>query len=79
MPKRNDNFLTDEEVEIEIAKLQKSPYVKLARKEERIRYQRRQQLYGLRVYEKKGKELAKAGFTMEILEKMAKGCDEEDG
>lgn len=78
MPKKNDNFLTDEEVELEIAKLQKSPFVKLARKEERIRYQRRQQLYGLRVYEKKGKELAKAGITMEILKNMAKGCEEED-
>lgn len=76
MPKKNDKFLTDEEVEIEIAKLQKSPYVKLAKKEERIRYQRRQQLYGLRVYEKKGKELAKSGITMEILEKIAKGCEE---
>jgi hypothetical protein len=32
MPKKNDNFLTDEEVELEIAKLQKSLYVKLARK-----------------------------------------------
>ena len=78
MAKKNDNFLTDEQVEIEIAKLQQSQYVKLARKEERIRYQRRQQLYCLRVYEKKGKELAKSGITMEILEKMAKGCDDED-
>lgn len=78
MPKKNDKFLTDEEVEIEIAKLQQSPYVKLARKEERLRYQRRQQLYCLRVYEKKGKELSKSGITIEILEKIAKGCDEED-
>lgn len=77
MPKRNENFLTDEEVEIEIAKLQQSEYVKLARKEERIRYRRRQQLYFLRQYEKKGKELAASGITMEILQKLAKGCEEK--
>ena len=76
MPKRNDKFLTDEQVEIEIAKLQQSQYVKLARKEERIRYQRRQYLYCLRNYEKKGKELVKSGITMEMLEKIAKGCEE---
>lgn len=68
--------LTDEQVELEIKKLQGSPLVKLARKEERIRYVRRQYLYTLRQYEKKGKELAKSGITMEILEKLARG--EED-
>lgn len=72
------NYLTDEQVEQEIAKLQESPLVKLARKEERIRYQRRQYLYTLRMYEKKGKELSKSGITMELLEKLAKGCDESD-
>lgn len=70
--------LTDEQVEQEIEKLQGSPLVKLARKEERIRYVRRQYLYTLRQYEKKGKELAKSGITMEILEKLAKGCEDED-
>ncbi len=69
--------LTDEQVELEIQKLQDSPLVKLARKEERIRYVRRQYLYTLRQYEKKGKELAKSGITMEILEKLAKGCEDE--
>ncbi len=70
--------LTDEQVEQEIEKLQGSPLVKLARKEERIRYVRRQYLYTLRQYEKKGKELAKSGITMEILEKLAKGSEDED-
>lgn len=70
--------LTDEQVEQEIEKLQGSPLVKLARKEERIRYVRRQYLYTLRQYEKKGKELAKSGITMEILEKLAKGCDDDE-
>ena len=63
-------FLTDEQVEQEIERLNKSQYVKLARKEEKIRYRRRQYLYGLRQYEKKGKELANAGITIEILEAM---------
>lgn len=70
------DFLTDEQVEIEIEKLTESPYVKLARKDEQIRYRRRQRLYTLRNYEKRGKELAKSGITMEILEAMAKGLEE---
>ena len=69
------NWLTDDQVEEEIAKLQDSPLVKLARKEERIRYQRRQYLYTLRQYAKKGAELQQAGITMEILESLAKSCD----
>jgi hypothetical protein len=68
--------LTDEQVELEIEKLKDSPLVKLARKEERIRYMRRQYLYTLRQYEKKGRELSKSGITMEILEKLAKGEDD---
>ena len=72
------NWITDEQVEEEIAKLQDSPLVKLARKEERIRYQRRQYLYTLRQYAKKGAELQQAGITMEILENLAKGCDESE-
>lgn len=70
------DFLTDEQVEIEIEKLTESPYVKLARKDEQIRYRRRQRLYTLRNYEKRGKELAKSGITMEILEAMSKGLEE---
>lgn len=70
-------FITDEMVEEEIARLQKSPYVKLARKEERIRYARRQYLYTLRMYEKKGKQLEADGVTMEALESLA-GGDEDD-
>ena len=71
------DYLTDEQVEKEIEKLLESPLVKLAKKEERIRYRRRQYLYQLRNYEKKGKELKKAGITMEILETMAKECGTE--
>ena len=69
-------FITDEMVEEEISRLQKSPYVKLARKEERIRYARRQYLYTLRMYEKKGKQLEADGITMEALESL--GGEEDD-
>lgn len=72
------DYLTDEQVEKEIERLQDSPMVALARKEARLRYRRRQTLYNLRNLEKKGKELTEAGITMEILESMAKECDETE-
>lgn len=72
------NILTDEQVEQEIEKLLESPLVKLAKKDEVIRYRRRQYLYKLRGYEKKGKELQKAGITIEILENLDKNCGEMD-
>lgn len=71
------NNLTDEDVEREIARLLADPHVKLAKKDELIRYRRRQYLYKLRGYEKKGKELAESGITMEMLEALAKQCNEE--
>lgn len=64
------DFLTDAQVEAEIARLQESELVKLARKDERIRYRRRQYLYQLRGYERKGRILRDAGITMEMLESM---------
>lgn len=73
----NSKGLTDEQVEKEIKRLQKSELVKLARKEERIRYARRQLLYSLRSYEKKGKELMAAGITMEVLLGLENDCDSE--
>lgn len=68
-------WLTDEQVEKEIENLNKSPYVKLARKDKQVKYRRRQYLYGLRQLEKTGKELAEAGVTIEMLETMDKACD----
>ena len=61
------DFLTDEQVENEIERLNQSPYVALARKEQRIKYKRRQYLYQLRNMEKHGRELQAAGITMEVL------------
>ena len=60
-------ILTDDQVEQEIERLLESPLVKLAKKEMRIKYKRRQYLYSLRNFEKRGKELQKAGITMDIL------------
>ena len=62
--------LTDEQVELEIARLQNSPHVKLANQERRLREKRRMYLYSLRQEEKKGKALADAGLTPEKLRAM---------
>ena len=74
MPK----VLTDEEVEREIEKLRESPYYKLFKKDEQIRLRRRKYLYQLRCYVKKGKELADAGITIELLNKMDSEMRNED-
>lgn len=63
----NKQFITDEMVESEILRLQNSPHVRLARKEEAIRNKRRQYMYTLRMYEKKGMQLEAEGVTMESL------------
>lgn len=59
----NDKYLTDEMVEEEIARLIESPYVKLAKAEQQIKYRRRQYLYKLRGLEKRGKVLDSEGFN----------------
>lgn len=64
-------FMTDEMVEEEILRLQNSHHVKLARREEAIRNRRRQYMYQLRMYEKKGKQLEAEGITLEELEEMS--------
>lgn len=64
-------IVTDEMVEEEIRRLQASPHVKLARREEAIRNRRRQYMYQLRMYEKKGIALEAQGVTLEELEEMA--------
>lgn len=70
--------LTDEQVEMEIERLTKSPLVALARHEQRLRYRRRQYLYQLRDLEKKGAALQKAGITREVLDAMAEVSDYDD-
>ena len=71
-------WLTDAQVESEIERLKDDPNVKLARKELRIQYRRRQALYQLRNLEKRGKELAKLGYTYDNIESLMLGTDIED-
>lgn len=71
-------FLTDEAVEREIARLSTTDAVKLARRELRLKYKRRQQLYTLRALEKRGNELAEAGITIENIDEMMSIAELED-
>lgn len=72
------DFLTDEQVEQEIERLTHSEDVALAKKETRIKYKRRQYMYQLRTMEKRGKELAKLGYTYENIEKKMFGEELEN-
>lgn len=79
MPKKKyDTFLTDEQVEAEIERLNASEAVALARRKIRLEYRRRQYLYQLRDLEKKGKALMAAGITREILDSMYASCGEAE-
>lgn len=70
--------LTDEQVEMEIERLNKSPLVALARREQRIKYRRRQYLYQLRDLEKRGKALEESGITMDVLNGMYDDAGEDE-
>lgn len=76
--KESAAWLTDEEVEREIERLNASEAVALARREARLKYKRRQYLYQLRDLEKKGNALLKAGITREVLDALYKNSDEEE-
>ena len=71
-------FMSDEMVDEEILRLQNSYHVKLARREEAIRNRRRQYMYQLRMYEKKGKQLEAMGITLDELEENAGALYESD-
>lgn len=72
-----NSFLTDEAVEREIERLTTTDAVRLARKELRLKYKRRQALYQLRNLEKRGKELMAAGITYENIEAMMQAAEDE--
>lgn len=57
------DLMTDADVELEIERLKESEAVKLAQKERQFKYRRRQYLYQLRWYEKRGKQLMQLGIT----------------
>lgn len=65
---RSNRKWTDEEVEAEIARLNGSEYVQLARKEKQIKYRRKQQMWNLQFMEARGRQLASNGITAENME-----------
>lgn len=65
---KSRKYLTDEQVEEEIARLVVNENVKLARLEQRIKNRRRQYLYLLRSLEKRGAELRSNGVDEENIE-----------
>lgn len=66
----------DTALETEIAHLREDEHVKLARRYEYARNRRKQYLYQLRCYQKKGRELAALGVTMDNLDEML--CSSEE-
>lgn len=72
------DFLTDAEVEREIARLSASEEVKLARRELRLKYKRRQALYTLRALEKRGRELKNAGISIDNIDVMIAMAEAEE-
>ena len=66
----------DAAIEAEIAHLRADEYVRLAKRYEYARNRRKQYLYQLRSFQKKGRELAALGVTMENLDEML--CSSEE-
>lgn len=69
-------FLTDEQVEMEINELSATEEVRLARLEQRIKYRKRQKLYNLRALAKRGSKLMEQGYTFESLKEEEKELEE---
>ena len=63
----HQNYIPDDQLDAEIERLSNSEAVKLARMEQRISYKKRQYLYQLRWYEKRGLNLMENGVTMDSL------------
>lgn len=73
---RAREFLNDEQVMQEIERLKHSEFVKLSQKEFRLKAERmRKSMYQLRWHEKRGKELAAAGVTMDNMEAWMQAMD----
>lgn len=71
-------FSTDEQIEQELEELKQSPFVALARREQRLKYKQRQQLYTLRNLEKRGRELAAIGVTVDTIDEHLAAIEQED-
>ena len=74
-------ILTNEQIEAETERLSKSEYVRLARKYNRLKVEKqRKRMYALRNLEKRGKELAAMGITVENIEEiMFSDAEESEG
>ena len=68
------DYLTDDEVELEIERIRSSEAYKLAMAEKQYKYKRRQIMYTMRWYEKRGKELIAEGKSVDDF----KESDEEE-
>lgn len=71
-------YVTDEEVEKELNELKESPYVKLARREDYLKNKYRKQLYKLRCLDKRGRELASQGITLDTIEEQIEQIEQEE-
>lgn len=71
-------YISDEEVEKELNELRESPYVKLARRENYLKNKCRQQLYTLRCLEKRGRELASQGITIDTINEQIEQIEQEE-
>lgn len=69
---------SEEDFEKELADLKASPFVALARREQRLKYLQRQKLYTLRSLCKRGQELAALGFTIENMDERLAELEEEE-
>lgn len=67
---RTNKKWTDEQVEAEITRLSNSEYVKLAQKENQIKYRRKKHMWNLQYLEARGKQLASIGCTFDNIEDM---------
>lgn len=65
---RSANLHTMEEIEREIERLRQSEHVRLYEKHTRLMNRRRTYMNQLRWEERKGKELAESGLTLENIE-----------
>ena len=72
------DWMTDEQVEMEIERLLHSEEVQLAKKEIRIKYKRRQYMYQLRNMEKRGRQLSESGVTLDNIEERLFGSMEAE-
>lgn len=71
------DIMMDESFKAEVERLKASESVKLAQKELRIKSKRKAYLYQLRWLEKRGKQLAAQGYTMDNMEAMLNQVEAE--